>query len=168
MLNGEGRSANGKLGCSKLSFLQRNIEKTRNCLNQLCWTSAKQSRFTATKWTPSPAKAISKRVEKFCANFTHPCHDPSPAQHWSWSSADGTPLPAPSLELEDAEPNLCTSVPIPLGNTGRTVSVLHNSECTQHARAGMAQWIERQPVNQRVTGSIPSQSTCLGCGPRPQ
>ena len=36
------------------------------------------------------------------------------------------------------------------------------------ALAGVAQWIERQPVNQRVTGSIPSQGTCLGCRPGPQ
>ena len=34
-----------------------------------------------------------------------------------------------------------------------------------NALAGVAQWIEHQPVNQRVTGSIPSQGTCLGCGP---
>ena len=33
------------------------------------------------------------------------------------------------------------------------------------ALAGVAQWIERRPVNQRVTGWIPSQGTCLGCGP---
>ena len=37
-----------------------------------------------------------------------------------------------------------------------------------HALAGVAQWIECQPVNQRVTSSIPSQGTCLGCGPGPQ
>ena len=35
------------------------------------------------------------------------------------------------------------------------------------ALAGVAQWIERQPANQRVTGSIPSQGTRLGCGPGP-
>ena len=29
----------------------------------------------------------------------------------------------------------------------------------------MAQWIERQPANQRVTGLIPSQGTRLGCRP---
>ena len=34
--------------------------------------------------------------------------------------------------------------------------------------ASVAQWIECRPVNQRVTGSIPSQGTCLGCGPGPQ
>ena len=34
--------------------------------------------------------------------------------------------------------------------------------------ADVAQWIECQPVNQRVAGSIPSQGTCLGCGPGPQ
>ena len=36
------------------------------------------------------------------------------------------------------------------------------------ALAGVAQWIGYQRVNQRVTGSIPSQGTCLGCGPGPQ
>ena len=35
----------------------------------------------------------------------------------------------------------------------------------KHSRplAGVAQWIECQPANQRVTSSIPSQGTCLGC-----
>ena len=28
---------------------------------------------------------------------------------------------------------------------------------------GVAQWTECQPANQRVTSSIPSQGTCLGC-----
>ena len=36
------------------------------------------------------------------------------------------------------------------------------------ALAGVAQWIECGPANQRVAGSIPSQGTCLGCGPGPQ
>ena len=31
------------------------------------------------------------------------------------------------------------------------------------ALAGVAQWIECRPANQRVTGSIPIQGTCLGC-----
>ena len=30
--------------------------------------------------------------------------------------------------------------------------------------AGVAQWIEHQPANQRVASLIPSQGTCLGCG----
>ena len=30
------------------------------------------------------------------------------------------------------------------------------------ALAGVAQWIERWPVNQNITGSIPGQGTCLG------
>ena len=34
--------------------------------------------------------------------------------------------------------------------------------------AGVAQWIEHQPANQRVASSMPSQGTCLGCGPGPQ
>ena len=36
------------------------------------------------------------------------------------------------------------------------------------ALAGVAQWIEYWTVKQRVTGSVPSQGTCLGCWPRPQ
>ena len=36
------------------------------------------------------------------------------------------------------------------------------------ALAGVAQWIESRPTNQRVTGSIPSQGICLGCKPGPQ
>ena len=32
---------------------------------------------------------------------------------------------------------------------------------------GVAQWTECQPVNQRVTGSIPSHGTRLGCMPGP-
>ena len=35
------------------------------------------------------------------------------------------------------------------------------------ALAGIAQWIDRGPANQRVAGLIPSQGTCLGCGPVP-
>ena len=36
------------------------------------------------------------------------------------------------------------------------------------ALAGEAQWIECQPVNQKVAGLIPSQGICLGCRPGPQ
>ena len=36
------------------------------------------------------------------------------------------------------------------------------------ALAGVAQWIEHCLVNQRVADLIPSQGTCLGCGPGPQ
>ena len=39
---------------------------------------------------------------------------------------------------------------------------------TMLALAGIAQWIECRTVNQRVASSIPSQGTCLGCGPGPQ
>ena len=43
-----------------------------------------------------------------------------------------------------------------------------NFKSMRLALAGVAQWIECWPVNQRVTGLIPSQGTCLGCWPRPQ
>ena len=38
----------------------------------------------------------------------------------------------------------------------------------QLSLAGVAEWIECQPANQRAAGSIPSQSACLGCGSGPQ
>ena len=40
-----------------------------------------------------------------------------------------------------------------------------NMKYSRIALAGVAQWVECQPVNQKVTGLIPSQSSCLGCGP---
>ena len=36
------------------------------------------------------------------------------------------------------------------------------------ALSGVAQWIERQPVNWKVTGLILGQDSGLGCGPGPQ
>ena len=36
------------------------------------------------------------------------------------------------------------------------------------ALAGVAQWTECWPANQRVAGSIPSQGTCLGYRPGPR
>ena len=36
------------------------------------------------------------------------------------------------------------------------------------ALAGVAQWNERRPWNQRVLSSIPSPGTCLHCGPGSQ
>ena len=41
-------------------------------------------------------------------------------------------------------------------------------ETKRVALAGVAQWIEHKPVNQRAARSIPSQGTSLGCGPVPQ
>ena len=35
------------------------------------------------------------------------------------------------------------------------------------ALAGVAQWNEHKPLNLKVPGLIPSQGTCLGCGPGP-
>ena len=37
----------------------------------------------------------------------------------------------------------------------------------EQALAAVAQWIECWPVNQRVTGSVPRQGTCLDCRPGP-
>ena len=46
--------------------------------------------------------------------------------------------------------------------------MLFNHKKGNPALAGVAQWIECRPENQRVTGSIPSQGTVLSCGPGPQ
>ena len=48
------------------------------------------------------------------------------------------------------------------------VVVLLSFKKRVYSLAGVAQWIEHWPENQRVAGSIPSQGTCLGCGPGPQ
>ena len=46
--------------------------------------------------------------------------------------------------------------------------MLHSTKDMMLSLAGVAQWIEWGLANQRVIGSIPSQGTCLGCGPDPQ
>ena len=58
---------------------------------------------------------------------------------------------------------------------GKTVDVAQlphwtdlRSKAVTEALAGEAQWIGHQPMNQRVTGSIPCQGICLGFGPGPQ
>ena len=42
--------------------------------------------------------------------------------------------------------------------------------CINVPLAGVAQWIEHQPMNQRVSGWFPPDHmvTCLGCRPGPQ
>ena len=46
----------------------------------------------------------------------------------------------------------------------KTVSGLKSKKI---AMAGVAEWFEHQSADQRVTGSIPSHGTCLGCRPGP-
>ena len=45
-----------------------------------------------------------------------------------------------------------------------TIHVQAFSESQISALAGVAQWIECPPVNGKVSGLIPCQGTCLGCG----
>ena len=45
---------------------------------------------------------------------------------------------------------------------------IYSLKSTILSLAGVTQWIEQQSENQRVTGSIPSQGTCLHCQPGPQ
>ena len=45
---------------------------------------------------------------------------------------------------------------------------VYNQYLLISALAGVAQWIEHQPANQRVAGSIPHQGIYLGCRPGPQ
>ena len=46
--------------------------------------------------------------------------------------------------------------------------LLFNVSIRTLALTGVAQWIECQPARQKLAGLIPSQGTCLGCGPDPQ
>ena len=62
---------------------------------------------------------------------------------------------SPSSLRDTAEATTSVLVFFPLKNSGV-------------ALAYVAQWIECWPVNQMGTSSIPSQGTCLGCGPGPQ
>ena len=58
-----------------------------------------------------------------------------------------------------------------MGDSRHTQNIQINQvigENEKYALAGVAQCIERGPVTQRVTGSIPRQGTCLGCGPGTQ
>ena len=59
---------------------------------------------------------------------------------------------------------LCVSVSVHVYSP----SASQSSSKTREGPAGVAQWIERRPANQGVAGLIPSQGTCLGCGPGPQ
>ncbi|KAF6119681.1 hypothetical protein HJG60_010131 [Phyllostomus discolor] len=50
----------------------------------------------------------------------------------------------------------------------KSVKFLYLKSFTDCNLAGVAQWIEHQPVSQGVPGLISSQGTCLGYGPGPQ
>ena len=70
-------------------------------------------------------------------------------------------------------PGVTLARPLPREEGETKLSTLHPSLQSSFnkntvAPAGMAQWIEHRLVNQRVSSSIPSRGTCLGCGPGPQ
>ena len=48
------------------------------------------------------------------------------------------------------------------------ISLFIYFKITATALAGVTQWVECQTVKQRVSGSIPSQGTCLGFRPGPR
>ena len=49
--------------------------------------------------------------------------------------------------------------------TGNTNNKDERQLKPQTALAGVAQWIEHWPMNQKVVGSSPSEGKCLGCRP---
>ena len=63
---------------------------------------------------------------------------------------------------------VCTSKIFPENTSSEMMRKEGRVKVWAASLAGVAQWIERRPVSQKVTGSIPSQATCLGCGPGPQ
>ena len=74
----------------------------------------------------------------------------------------------PARHREDGEIALKVEARLPLSEHlhFQSTEIGDNEQDTQTwVLAGVAQWIECWPVNQRVTNWIPSQGTCLGCGP---
>ena len=55
------------------------------------------------------------------------------------------------------------NISLPVSSSVKGEIVLTLKGCCV-ALAGVTQWIEHRPVNQRVAGSTPSQGTGLGCG----
>ena len=83
------------------------------------------------------------------------------------------------LSDQDSQPfkpvEIKTKHPIWGRNVTANKPCIHSFLAGQHvawtatlALAGVAQWIEHWSVNQKATGSIPCQGTCLGCRPGPQ
>ena len=56
------------------------------------------------------------------------------------------------------------ALPVFLSHLNGGKGYIRRNSC---ALAGVAQWVERQPANQSITGLIPSQGTYLGCRPGP-
>ena len=53
-------------------------------------------------------------------------------------------------------------------NFQHQMHILEEKSKTNHLPlAGMAQWVEHQPANQKVTSLILGQGSCLGCRPGP-
>ena len=77
--------------------------------------------------------------------------------------------PAVAVAIASFFPHVIQLVPRETGPENvRTDSPVVNTQNPAEALAGVAQWIELRPANQRVFGSIPSQSTCVGCRSDPQ
>ena len=96
--------------------------------------------------------------------------------HWfdSWSGH----IPGSRASVQEAtnqcfSPSLAPSLPFSLKmtkekreNKEREKRLLNKDKIQGNvALAGMAQWTECRPANQRVAGSISSQGTCLRCRP---
>ena len=78
------------------------------------------------------------------------------------------PISVDLLQWVGMKPEKLVFLPHRTLERGSFYIVIWKSLYKMGALAGVAQWIECQPVNLRITGSIPSQSTCLGCGAGPQ
>ena len=94
-------------------------------------------------------------------HYGHSRHSPRRVLPPLSASSEWGDHPFPPISL--AHSQLC-----PLLLAIATSIPLHSQKCPSTALAGVAQWTECWPVNQRVTDLIPSQGTCLGCGPGPQ
>ena len=72
------------------------------------------------------------------------------------------------LASSGCRPEMLLAIRQCTGRPPRQRGVTPQCQRAEMALAGVAQWIGHGPVKQRVTGSIPSQGTCLSCRPGPQ
>ena len=120
-------------------------------------------------------RSLAEATEAVPADRSHVCLlcIPRPlfcAGEFSWLTVCPQPLPrfmALGWNSSEALRLLRLDQPRPLGGR-RMLRELFASrgKCTL-SPAGVAQWTEGQPANQRVAGSIPSQGTCWVVGQAP-
>ena len=128
--------------------------------------------FTVTRTRGRPAcPAVNERVRKSCrrhsgAFLSHKKNEVLPCAT-AWLDLEGITL----SEMSQRKTNTL-GCHLYMESKKKKANEQTKQKQTQDiertAQAGAAHWTEHRPANQRVTSSIPSQGTCLGCRPGPQ